>query len=179
MTACTGEIALPRAADRRNGSDRRTIAGVAVILLALSAAVWANGAAKSEPRAATAIAPTTALLGAGAEIVDFGLRPSHNGRYFAEVVGTGSTLSVGAAQSWIVRISRRDRLGLDGARLTVRTWMPETGELSPALAEARALGDGRYAIDNITLSRPGWWNVALVIDGTTGTDSLAFNLRLR
>ena len=56
--------------------------------------------------------------------------------------------------------------------------MPETGERSPTTASASYIGGGRYAIYPIRFSHPGWWNVALTIDGRAAVDSVAFNLIL-
>lgn len=51
--------------------------------------------------------------------------------------------------------------------------MPETGEHGPSIT-ARYVGHGNYRVDGLVLSRPGWWNVALVIDSRAGIDSVAF-----
>src|SRR5437867_582258 len=178
MLARTGEIALPPVVDLPSGKRRHLVLSAAVVLLALGG-FGPITMEKIDARAATAITPPSMARDASVAFVDFGLRASHNGRYNAEVVSTRSTPAVGMAQSWTVSISRRNHRPVAHARLAVRTWMPETGERSSALAKAHYLGGGRYVIDNVSFSRPGWWNVALVIDGVAGTDSLAFNVRLR
>lgn len=178
MLACTGEIALPPVADLARGKTRHLVLSAAVVLLALGA-LWSPTTEEIDARAATANPPPTMALDASVEYVDFGRRTSHNGRYSAEVVSTRSTPAVGMAQSWTVSISRRNRRPLGHARLALQTWMPETGERSSVRPTAHYIGGGRYEIENVSFSKPGWWNVALVIDGVAGTDSLAFNVRLR
>jgi hypothetical protein len=64
------------------------------------------------------------------------------------------------------------------ARVNVEAWMPETGERSPLHPAAHYVGNGNYRVDSLCFSRAGWWNVALVIDGRAGTDSVAFNVVL-
>jgi hypothetical protein len=56
--------------------------------------------------------------------------------------------------------------------------MPETQERSPIRPTARYIGHGNYRLDSLCFSRPGWWNVALVVDGRAGVDSVAFNVVL-
>jgi hypothetical protein len=34
-------------------------------------------------------------------------------------------------------------------------------------------------VDGLRFARAGWWNVALVVDGGRGVDSVAFNVVLR
>jgi hypothetical protein len=47
---------------------------------------------------------------------------------------------------------------------------------SPVVPTVRYVGGGDYRIDNVVFAKAGWWNVALVIDGKRGADSLAFNV---
>ena len=47
---------------------------------------------------------------------------------------------------------------------------------APVAPSVRYVGGGDYRIDNLIFPKAGWWNVALVIDGKRGTDSLAFNV---
>jgi hypothetical protein len=107
-------------------------------------------------------------------VTSFGYRASHNGRYHAEVV-SASSLTVGESQRWTVRLTRHDHRRLAGARIAANVSMPETGVQSPVRPAVTYVGGGRYAIDGVNFSRPGWWNVALVIEGRAGTDSVAFN----
>lgn len=166
MHTCTGEIALPPIADLSGWKSRRLVVGAAALFFALGSAVWAGQTERSAARAVTI------------EHADFGVRGSHNGRYRAAVLETRSA-GIGDAQRWTVSVTGSNNEEVERAHLAVRTWMPESGELSPVVATVRDLGGGRYQIDNIALPRAGWWNVALVIEGAAGTDSLAFNVRLR
>lgn len=118
---------------------------------------------------------THAPAGTPAVVASIGQRPSHNRRYHAEVV-SATPFAVGVAQSWTVRLTGRSHRRLANARLAVRSWAPETGEVSPVAASAHYLGGDRYRLDGIYFSRPGWWNVALIIDAASGIDSVAFNI---
>ena len=152
----------------RTPSLRTSLLAVVLTASALSAArAWSIAtSARAESRAPS---PTRA-----GSITSFGDRASHNRRYHAEVV-SATPLAVGESERWIVRLTRRDHRRLAGAHITTDVWMPETGVRSPVQPTVSYVGGGRYAIDGVTLSRPGWWNVALVIDGRAGVDSVAFN----
>jgi hypothetical protein len=143
---------------------------VAVVLTASSlSAARAWSIAENVRSASVASAPARPGF-----ITSFGYRASHNGRYHAEVV-SASPLTVGESQRWTVRLTRHDHRRLAGAHVTTTVWMPETGAQSTVQPTVSYVGGGRYAIDGVNLSRPGWWNVALVITGRAGTDSVAFN----
>ena len=173
MISHTGEIPTltsPAGTERR---PARLITWLAVTLVVAALAGTAWSWHREDGTMAAAIpAPDVAGI-----VASVGRRPSHGGRYHAEVV-SASPFAVGVRQSWTVRLARRDERRASLARLTIRPWSPETGEDSPISASARAVGGGRYRIDDIYFPHPGWWNVALVIDGAAGTDSVAFNVIL-
>ena len=107
-------------------------------------------------------------------VTSFSERRSHNGRYSAEIV-EASPVAIGTAQSWTLHLSRRARR-VSHATVVASAWMPDDGMRSPAVPTVRYVGGGDYRIENLVFTKAGWWNVALVIDGKQGTDSLAFNV---
>lgn len=157
----------PAAPVRRARVNRALAATVVVAVLAWTAWPWHREAGA---RAAASPAPDAAAI-----VASVGRRASHGGRYHAEVV-SATPFAVGVRQSWTMRLTRRGQRRVSGARLTVRPWAPESGEISPISPSVRYVGGGRYRVDDIYFPRPGWWNVALVIDGAAGTDSVAFNV---
>jgi len=109
-------------------------------------------------------------------VTDFAQRSSHGGLYRGEV--TAATARVGEPQRWIVQLRRRNGRRLANADVQVRLWMPETGIESVVRATGTYIGGGIYRLDPLLFTRPGWWNVALVVTGSSGIDSLAFNVRM-
>ena len=170
MYAHTSELpnfASPRTA---GAMHRRRIARPALVALVVAAsASVASTVSLSSERPIQAPAGVTTSLD---------LRPSHHGRYRAEVVET-TPIAVGATQRWTVRLARRSHRRLNHAIVEAHAWMPETGAVSPTRPTVRHLGRGRYVLDGLRFTRAGWWNVALVVRGDAGTDSLAFNVVLR
>lgn len=141
-------------------------------LLGIIAALGVSGAVdfvRSTPSTEASIPPGV--------IADFAARPSHSRLYRAEVV-SASSLNVGVAQQWVVRLTGRNHRRLAHARVTVRTWMPMTDETSSRQATASYVGGGGYVLRNVLFTRPGWWNVDLVVDGLAGTDSVGFNVEI-
>lgn len=105
-------------------------------------------------------------------------RRSHQYRYYAEVTAT-TALELGVRQRWTVRLTHRNGLRVSGAQVVATAWMPETGARATVQPRVSYAGEGHYIVDDLTFSRPGWWNLALVIDGNGGPDSVAFNVLLR
>ena len=104
-------------------------------------------------------------------------RLSHNGRYFAEAI-VDRPIAIGAPQPWTIRLTRRNHRQVAYARVSAELWKPEAGEHAALQRAARYIGQGEYRIEDLRLPSAGWWNVALVIDGLAGTDSVAFNVVL-
>ena len=152
-----------------------TFAVLASTLASTGGTTLACDAARSQ-RSAPATAAAS-LRTSSAVVASVGRRASHNHRYHAEVVAT-TPIAAGVRQSWTVLLTRRGHRRVSDARLTVRSWSPETGEVSEVTPRARYVGGSRYRIDDIYFARTGWWNVALVIDAANGSDSVAFNVVL-
>ena len=107
-------------------------------------------------------------------VTDFGRRLSHSHRYRAEV--TAAAVRVGEPQRWVIHLEQRNGRRVAHAKLQTRVWMPETGLESAIRPTATYIGNGEYRLDDVRFTRPGWWNVALVVNAAAGIDSLAFNV---
>lgn len=118
-----------------------------------------------------------AIRAAHGAYLSLGLRPSHHARYQA-VVDAAALIAVDTAQRWVVRFTTRRMRRVANADVSARVWMPDTGVLSARNIRGRYLGAGQYEFRDIRFTQPGHWNVALVVDGTAGVDSLAFNVVL-
>ena len=177
MFAPTGEFPL---FDTPTGASRRCVSrlfanavGVALAIAVAAGAAWS----RSHAVPATLARATSDEAVQSGVIKSFHRRGSHHGRYAAEVVAA-TPLTTEVPQSWTIRLTDRDQNPLVNARVSVDAWMPETGERSATQSSARQVGDGDYRIDGLAFARTGWWKVALVIDGHSGVDSVAFNVVL-
>ena len=164
MMSVTGEFVGIQRVDAA-GAWRRTVTltgAMTVLFLALL------GAATLGEPTAVSVAPSV--------IASLGPITSHNGRMIGEVVeAPQATSGTGESDRWIVRLRTRAGVPVVAASVQVTASLPELGRIE-AVRAARYLGDGRYQIDSVSLGRPGWWNVALVVRARAVTDSLAFNL---
>ena len=162
-------VALPPRRDPASRLHERTRASLLlVVALALSMTAY---------RATLTASPTVAAIREGSPaglVTSFGERRSHNGRYTAEIV-EASRVTIGAAQSWTLHLSRRGRR-VAHATVAATAWMPDDSVRSPVEPSVRYVGGGDYRIDGLLFTKAGWWNVALVVDGKQGRDSLAFNV---
>jgi hypothetical protein len=162
------------------GAPRRARRPFTSVVSPLAAALLLGSAFCSAMawRAATSASQVVADASPALVVASLHDRPSHNGRYRAEVTSV-SPFAVGTAQQWTVRLERRDHRRVNGAHVSARAWMPDDPTQPGIPATVSALGGGRYRLDGIRFTRPGWWNVALVVAGARGTDSVAFNVVLR
>jgi len=172
MYSHTAELPVIAGARRARRSITSAVSPLSAALLLLSAffGVMAWRAAAPSTRIVADASP--------ALVVSLHDRPSHGGRYRAEVTSV-SSLGLGATQQWIVRLARPDHRRVKGAHIAAHAWMPDDPTQVDVPATVTPIGGGRYRLDDIRFTRPGWWNVALVVDGPRGIDSLAFNVVLR
>ena len=120
MYSHTAELPVIAGTPRRTRRSRPSAASPLVAALLLGSAFCVAMAW----RAATTPARPVVADASPALVVSIHDRPSHTGRYRAEVTSV-SSLEVGATQQWIVRLQRRDHRRVNGARITARAWMPD------------------------------------------------------
>lgn len=103
--------------------------------------------------------------------------PSHNARYRASLVAASDPNGASGSRAWVVEVRTATGLPVEHATLALESWMPDDDAVRASRAHVAAdLGAGRYRIDGLRFDRRGWWNVRLQVVGSSGTDSLAFNL---
>jgi YtkA-like len=175
MFAHTAELPVTVGTPRRAPGERTHYTSPLLVALAAAIALCCAMACRTYVSVAR---PVVANESAAVAVASLGDRPSHNIRYRAEVVSV-SSLEVGAPQRWIVRLTRRNHQRLAGARVVAHAWMPDDESRPTDSTVASYLGGGRYQLDGVRFSQPGWWNLALTVDGRAGVDSVAFNVVLR
>jgi hypothetical protein len=171
MLTQTGELPIfsaPARTSRPAGHGAARLLALSV-LAATTLGVWSLGGAAQPDVDLRVLNPVPTM------VASLGRRASHNGRYQAEVIAHDS-LEVGRQQGWTLHVTQRNHRGLAHADVNVKSWAPETGEVSSTVATSRYVGGGNYRLDGIYFPHAGWWNVALVIAGANGADSVAFNV---
>ncbi|WP_439500823.1 FixH family protein [Aminobacter ciceronei] len=85
----------------------------------------------------------------------------------------------GELHAWVVTVKTRQGAPVEGAAISVGGGMPEHAHGLPTSPEATAyLGDGRYRIEGMKFSMPGWWQLKLGVSAPAGADEATFNLVL-
>lgn len=111
---------------------------------------------------------------------EFGLGPrtSAGGRYVATLE---PARPLRPRQMQTVRVSVRDAGGrpLEEARISIDGGMPQHGHGLPTRPRVtRSLGDGIYEIEGVRFNMGGWWELKLAIAGSSGADTVTFNLNI-
>ena len=64
--------------------------------------------------------------------------------------------------SWTVQIVDKDGNNVDGATITVKTWMPDHGHASSIIPLVTPVGSGgKYTVSRLNLFMPGIWQITL------------------
>ena len=84
---------------------------------------------------------------------------------------------------WTVRVDPAESAGAAAlatpVTVTVDGGMPQHGHGLPTQPRVTGrLPDGRFVVDGVRFSMPGWWELRLLVAGPAGTDSVTFNLTL-
>ena len=103
--------------------------------------------------------------------------PSHNRIYRASLVLPSTDQPNDSALAATVLVRTSGGMPVANASLTMDAWMPDSEQIAETRPRTiRYLGEGKYRVEGLRLTRSGWWNIALHIAGAAGTDSLAFNV---
>ena len=123
------------------------------------------------------------VFGTGAQrpaASQFGLGPrsSAQGRYVA-TLEPERPLRPRQTQTVRVRILDSDGQPIENAAITIDGGMPQHGHGLPTRPRVtRNLGGGTYLIEGVRFNMGGWWEFKVSITGSTGADTITFNLSL-
>jgi hypothetical protein len=119
------------------------------------------------------------LMPAPADL-DYALtRPSDLGTFTATVVPATDPIALEQVQTWTVELEMADGSSPDVAAITVDGGMPQHGHGLPSEPKVtRDLGDGRYEVEGMLFSMPGWWVVNVHVETPLGKDQATFNFQL-
>jgi hypothetical protein len=104
---------------------------------------------------------------------------SAKGLYALSIAPEAGEPRQGELHAWVVTVKTRQGAPVEGAAISVGGGMPEHAHGLPTSPEATAyLGDGRYRIEGMKFSMPGWWQLKLGVSAPAGADEATFNLVL-
>lgn len=97
-------------------------------------------------------------------------------KYYVAVHPLTQAAPINRMHAWEVQLRAADGQPVTGAHINVDGGMPQHGHGFPTQPKVtRELGDGRYLVEGMKFSMPGWWQIKLKVDGAAGTDDVTFN----
>ena len=103
-------------------------------------------------------------------------RLSANEKYRVEIHPLAQPVAINKLHAWEIALHTPAGLAVEHAQIEVGGGMPQHGHGFPTQPRVtRALGDGRYLIEGMKFSMPGWWEIKLKIAGSAGADEVTFN----
>ncbi len=106
-------------------------------------------------------------------------KQSENGLFSVIMQPEKGAIRIGETQSWLVTVKSKEGQPVENAALHVSGGMAEQNLGLPTSPQATGyLGNGRYRIEGVRFSIPGWWQLRLWIFAAAGTDTVVFNIVL-
>ena len=103
-------------------------------------------------------------------------RPSSQGRYVVGLHPTREPVAVNQMHSWQIEVATASGQPVTHAKIAVDGGMPQHGHGFPTHpAVTKELGEGRYLLEGMKFSMPGWWEIKLKVESAGGTDQVTFN----
>jgi hypothetical protein len=103
-------------------------------------------------------------------------RPTSQQRYRVEVHSLADPIAINKMHAWEIRLRSPSDEPVSGASFTVGGGMPQHGHGFPTQPKVtKDFGDGRYLLEGMKFSMPGWWELKLKVDGASGVDEITFN----
>lgn len=103
-------------------------------------------------------------------------RLSAQEKYRVALHPVATPVAINKLHAWEVELHSPSGAAVDGAQIEVDGGMPQHGHGLPTQPRVtRALGDGRYLIEGMKFSMPGWWEIKLKIAAAGGPDNVTFN----
>lgn len=123
-----------------------------------------------------AVAGTSGCMSTPADLNVSLDRPTAQYTYVAKVHALADPIVINKMHAWEIRLQSRSGEPVRHARIKVDGGMPQHGHGFPTQPRVtRELGDGRYLLEGMKFSMPGWWEIKLTIDAPHGTDKVTFN----
>ncbi len=106
-------------------------------------------------------------------------KKSENGLYIVTLAPEQAPVKQGPLQSFVLSVKMADGQPVDVSRIEIGGGMPQHGHGLPTDPRVTAaLGDGKYRIEGVKFTMPGWWQLRFTIDAPPGRDETDFNIVL-
>jgi hypothetical protein len=103
-------------------------------------------------------------------------RPTTAEKYRVALHPPAGPIPLNKIHAWEIQLLTPSGETVPGARFRVGGGMPQHGHGFPTQPRVtKDLGNGRYLLEGMKFSMPGWWEIKLAIDAPAGTDEVSFN----
>lgn len=114
------------------------------------------------------------------EIDTVAMKMSKNKKFMVSYKSDVDPIPLNKIISWTLTVKTKDKKPVTGANIKVVGDMPEHGHGFPTVPEVtEELGDGKYLVEGIKFSMPGWWVVNFHVMAGGEMDQAAFNLLIK
>jgi YtkA-like len=103
-------------------------------------------------------------------------RPTAHDTYRVAVRSLAEPIAINKIHAWEIQLRSPTGEPVPGARISADGGMPQHGHGFPTQPRVtKELGDGRYLLEGMKFSMPGWWEIKLKVDAPSGKDEVTFN----
>lgn len=103
-------------------------------------------------------------------------RQSAHDKYRVTLHALADPITINRMHAWEIRLRSPSGEAVQGARISVDGGMPQHGHGFPTQPRVtKELGDGRYLLEGMKFSMPGWWEIKLKLATASGEDEVTFN----
>ncbi len=103
-------------------------------------------------------------------------RQTDHNRYQVSLHAPAESIAINKLHAWEIRLRTASGAAVAGAHIGIDGGMPQHGHGFPTQPRVtRELGNGRYLLEGVKFSMPGWWEIKLKVDAASGYDEVTFN----
>ena len=97
-------------------------------------------------------------------------------KYRVQIHPLADPVAINKIHAWEISLRTVAGQPVAGARIQVAGGMPQHGHGFPTRPRVtKELPDGRYLLEGMKFSMPGWWEIKLKVDAAPGADDITFN----
>ena len=97
-------------------------------------------------------------------------------KYRVAIHPLAEQIAINKIHAWEIELRTPSGEAVPGASIGVDGGMPQHGHGFPTQPRVtKDLGNGRYLLEGMKFSMPGWWEIKLTVDAASGADEVKFN----